>query len=881
MLWCWKRQAWRRLPAHHDCLLLSIFSLAALPAPNTSSMATSQPRKSSRTVQPLPATVVAYRTDAAVENRASGFTRGEKRAAATLGSFTFCKTYLDTNVTLLGDQQEFEPDVDGYTCLPGAAAAYDASIDDTQPQARGHTAAYKLAVQLANRSNGAPLATIIEQGSYSTLNSYGSLLSVGRFPSIKAAENTSPNRGSRRRSCNLDEKALHDIQEDLARDHDAPSVAVRHTRLNEDCGGADPASGTATPLTSYRFELHQSPSSQSGDELLGQDSRGVKEIIRGVMRNVRGVSRTRSRSSSMTQAPIMEHRESPPSTCESSPHIEQQHDQRSEVTHVLGSISNIQAPVSDTAAIPPTPRDQTQNCAKPSVARPSARVHRSSSHSRSELAESTSILGSIPVLPNRAATRSHERPFSISVVRSRTRDVASEGGTAQASTTHHDTFDTLARYTLDGLPSNCRQPSSMREASSARQVSIDQNASFCSTVTSSYSGTVLGVDLDLQHDFTHPIRRSQSPPTPVWFTPQMAELERQASFSESPESIRTIMPPYAPSHSVTSSALTSLLPIAAASGIVRPNFDTPKISFYSPSGNLIQPESSSPQGTSPSEYGGSPTITTSYYNRHTNAASSSGSLSIRPPLVPMTTPPTHKAPLPPHLRHHHNYRHPEMSQISSGEPSITPSGPVKGCDGIVRENSVTPCSGVFHPNGKDKIHRSTRLTMHDLKAEAKFYKARFFAQAAAQSFIPSIHKGRTLQKRHVHNYNTYARKSHVNNVSAHKGAHRGDVLAPFAAHALRVCFCQPYDDAERPTRGTAASTCLAGGLFSESARAHADQGAKDAERSLPNARVVGSGGRSEGGDTRRATRRGTRRDSTVGSTTRRKLNSGMARRKVD
>ncbi|KAF2626174.1 hypothetical protein BU25DRAFT_422746 [Macroventuria anomochaeta] len=817
-----------------------------------------------------------YQTDTAVENRVRGIIRAETRAAASLDPFTFYKTYLDTNVPLLGDQDDFESDDDGYTCNLGAAAAHDTPVDDAQPQARCHTAAYKLAVRLANRSNGAPLATIIEQGSYSTLNSHGSLLSVGRFPSIKAAENTSPNRGSRRRSRSLDEKALHDIQEDLAREYDISTVAVPHARLDEEHGAADPASGTATPLTSYRFELQQSPSSHSGDELFDHDSRGVKGFIRGVLQNVRGVSRTRSRSSSMTHAPIMEHRESPPSTCGSSPQLGQQ-DQGPEFAHLPKCSRNVSTRASEGAAIPPTPEDQTRNRAISSSAiELSARAHPPLVQSPSYAPESTTIFGSLPpALPYRAATRSHEQPFSTPVVHAGTRDVARGDGIAQASTSHHDTFDTSARYTFDGAPVYRGCPSSLREASSAREVFTSQNTSFCSTMSTSYSGTVLGVDLDLQHDFSHPIRRSQSPPTPVWFTPQMVELERQASFSESPESVKTSVPTHAPCRSITSSALTSLLPIAAASGIVRPNYNTPKISFYSPSGNLIQPESSSPQGTSPSEYGGSPTVTTSYYNKqNANAASPSGGLPIRPPLVPMTTPPTQKTPLPPHLRHHHNYRHPEMSQISSCESSITPKGPLKGCDGIVRENSLTPRSGIFYPHGKDRAHRSTRLIMHNLKAEAKFYKARFLALAAAQSFAPSIPKGRTLQKRHVHSYNTYARNPHTGKTTTQKGGYREDVLGPLAAHALRVCFCQPYDGAGESTRATAAGACMAGEPLPAKGKLKADQDVKDVERSLPNARVVGSGRRSEGGDRKRAARR----DSAVNSTTRRVSNTGMARR---
>lgn len=820
-----------------------------------------------------------YRPDVAVENRIRG---AERRVAAPVDPFTFYKTYLDTNIPLLGDQESFESDDDGYTCNSGAAVTHDAPVDDAQPQARGHTAAYKLAVRLANRSNGAPLATIIEQGSYSTLNSHGSLLSMGRFPSLKSAENTSPNRGSRRRSRSLEEKALHDIQEDLAREHDAVAVAVPYARLDEEYGAADPASGTATPLTSYRFEMQQSPSSQSGDESLDYDSRGVKGFIRGVLQNVRGVSRTRSRSSSMTQAPIMQYRDSPPLSGKSSPHVDQK-GRSLEFTDAQKCNRNISTQLTEGAVLPSIPGGQNKNRAiSSSGVERSAHAHTPLSQSRSNNFEPAAVFGSIsPVLPCRAATHSHEQPFPTPTVRPGTCGRAREDGMSESSISRQDVVDNSARRTFDDMPVHRGPPSSLKEASSAREVFASQNASFCSTMSTSYSGTVLGVDLDLQHDFTHPTRRSQSPPTPVWFTPQMAELERQASFSESPDSVEATDAPHAPYRSITSSALTSLLPIAAASGIVRPNYNTPKISFFSPSGNLIQPESSSPQGSSPSDYGNSPEITTSYYNKqNSNIASSSGSLPIRPPLVPMTTPPTYKTPLPSHLRHHHNYRHPEKSQISSHESPITPKGPVKGCDGVVRENSLTPRSGVFHPHGKDRVHRSAKLVMHDLKAEAKFYTTRFIALAAAQSFAPSVPKGRTLEKRHVHNYNTYASKPHhcsSGTAEARKGGYKEDFLGPLAAHALRVCFCQPYDGAGKPTHATTAGACLAGEPFSAKGRLTVDRDAKDADRPLPNARVVDNGRCCEGQDAKRTMRK----DSAVGSTTQRSSRVDTTRKRVD
>ncbi|KAF9699960.1 hypothetical protein EKO04_001555 [Ascochyta lentis] len=812
---------------------------------------------------------------AAAENRVCGFDRVE-RIAASLDPFTFYKTYIDTNIPLLGDQESLASDDNDYPCHSGAAG-HDASVDDAQPQARGHTAAYKLAVRLANRSNGAPLATIIEQGSYSTLNSHGSLLSVGRFPSFKAAENTSPNRGSRRRSRSLDENALHDIEEDLTREHDTFTVAVPHARRDEELRAADQASGTATPLTSYRFELQQSPSPQSDEDSSNYDNEGVRGFIRGVFQTVRGVSRTKSRSPSMAHVPIMKQRQSPSSAGGCSIQFDQEgQDSESSFAQNKNCISTTASQAADVVSVS---TDQTRNHAISNIGvGQSARVYSFLPQSRSSSTESSTVVDFTPVLPCRAATNAHEQPFSTPVARPGTRDVARGDGTTLAVTSHHDMFGTSAQHTVNGVPVCRKYSSSLKEVSSAREMFATQNASFCSTMSTSYSGTVLGVDLDLYHDFNSPARRSQSPPTPVWFTPQMAELERQASFSESPEPVKAACnPAHAAHRSITSSALTSLLPIAAASGIVRPIYNTPGISFYSPSGNLIHPESSSPRGSSSSEYGSSPKITTSYYNKRNTSA---GSLPIRPTLVPMTSPPTHRIQLPPHLQHHHNYCQTEKSQIRSCESIITPKGPVKGCDGVVRENSLTPRSGIFYPHGRERIHRSIKLTMHDLKAEAKFYKARFLALAAAQSFAPSLPKGKVLQKRHVNDYNTYAMKPHAGSTGttgSRKSRYREDFLGPLVAHALRVCFCQPYDGAGKPTHATAAGACVARDEFLESGKLAVDKHAKDDEQLLPNARFVGSGECNHSGDTKRATRR----DSAIGGTSRGATKAGIARSKED
>jgi hypothetical protein len=278
--------------------------------------------------------------------------------------------------------------------------------------------------------------------------------------------------------------------------------------------------------------------------------------------------------------------------------------------------------------------------------------------------------------------------------------------------------------------------------------------------------------------------------------------------------------------SITSSALTSLLPVAAASGIVQANHNTPKISFYSPSGNLIQPEGSSPPEYSNSDPAGRTTL---YYN-NSQGTSARKTLSAtaclppsRPTLVPLTTLPTDTAPMPAHLKHHHNYRHPERSLIGSCyESFIEPSPSVQGCGGVVRSDSLTLRSRTRNSphkaNKSSSQHRSTRALVQDLKSDASFYKSRYIALAAL-SCNPSKNSNRTVGKRNTlhkrqvpasarpQHYSTRAATAEQNDRAPNRDTKtEKSVLGPLAGHALRICFCQPYDGAGERTRPNA-MTC--------------------------------------------------------------------------
>jgi hypothetical protein len=297
----------------------------------------------------------------------------------------------------------------------------------------------------------------------------------------------------------------------------------------------------------------------------------------------------------------------------------------------------------------------------------------------------------------------------------------------------------------------------------------------------------------------------------------MAELERQASISESPGS-KLASAEEPTRRSFTSSALTSLLPIAAASGIVQLNYDTPKISFYSPSGRLIQSEGSSSPETH-AVHCGSPSVRRSNFNNPAKHAArrnltATGYLPpVRPALLPMTTPPVPTAPLPAHLRYHHNYRHPERSHIESCESFIESSPLATECGGMVRTNSFLLRSGTRQSpprkrsaGPKEQRHRSTRSLLHDLKGDVSFYKSRYIALAAQScgSSQKSKEKGKTLRKRdtaadrrHPPHSTNKPRQRAATRDEPRQNAHES-LLGPLAGHILRICFCQPFDGVGKP-----------------------------------------------------------------------------------
>ena len=112
----------------------------------------------------------------------------DPRPAVCLDPLSYYKAFQEAEAPFLDDHAHGDPDV-CYASLVETQAAQQ------PPQQTGaRRVPYALAIRLGSPSNSsaAPLATIIEQSSRSTLASRGSLLSVGRSPSLGGVENISP-----------------------------------------------------------------------------------------------------------------------------------------------------------------------------------------------------------------------------------------------------------------------------------------------------------------------------------------------------------------------------------------------------------------------------------------------------------------------------------------------------------------------------------------------------------------------------------------------------------------------------------------------------------------------------------------------------------------
>lgn len=781
--------------------------------------------------------------------------------------FTYYTAYLDTESALKVHLDDLGQNGDGATQRKLRPEALSMQGSGESHQDKPRPVPYNLAVRFANRSNRAPLATIIEQGSFSTLDSHGSLLSVGRFPSVRTSENISPDRALHVSLRSLDEEALRIIQEEKSQlDHtglthqpvDGPILRMHEERPNFPHDNA---------MASTSIMSNESKTPRLSEVDPGPESTRFTAFLRGVLTTVRSTrEKSCSTSSIKPHSPVIPNQ--PPGTKQKAIIAELK------IESIDSPENTGNSPIQKTT-MKETPSSPCQATEIKMLSQPSLQLCGSFRACKDfpTLRPSQSVYEPMAVVPSALQLppppdrsyllKDNETPSNACFVRPQPRDGATDNAATTLLSRSRDKV--AARYTPDGAGLYHNDEGSIRDY--ARDSS--RNASFCSTISTSYSGTVLGVDLDLQHDFPHSTRR---PVTPVWFS-HLEKVENDEQPPPPPPSRRQsqLEParPFRP-HSITSSALTSLLSIAATEGIVQQNLNTPQISFYSPSGNLIQSQenalTSTPTSSSrsrPSMYlASAPVIEISGHNKAKFPSARSVLSAVvslppaRPAPTPLTTPPQSTAPLPESLRHHHNYQRTEKTQIES----ISSSGPtliissdsnVRGCGGLVRPTSLEPHGGVSqtpqkhsrfeHAISRCRVSRGIGSRLFSLLpswSASRSIRHPEFKDAVTRVGLRK--KGMKLQKRRVPRSSTVCEDEGIGSATG---------------HALRICFCQPYDGAGYPTSGLGC-----GGATAQSRDLQSEAYPPELSTDTPNARILAREG--DAGDKERSKGR-VRSDSAV------------------
>ncbi|KAF2116390.1 hypothetical protein BDV96DRAFT_51413 [Lophiotrema nucula] len=625
---------------------------------------------------------------------------------------------------------------------------------------------HNLAARSANRPNDGKLAIISEQDSRSTLGLHGTPLR-GRYPFLHLNDKKvhSPISATRGRC-----KGRHDlvhVSEDTGCTqmadvpHDSlPDSDERRRTTEGDLATVVQANLDPNYLKSVQLSV---PAIKSNDE----EDNGPKKFVQSIVHAVRGASRRLT----MANAPYLE-----------------VHDRRSVAADKEGSglqpYPEVIAPKQKKENCPQTRAANKGPCltSPPPHERHQARGRHAKRSSRATLKTSAHTeqppVVHLPPVSNRPGDelisdvcRKVSLPWSQVSSLATERPLPQNGESRGVASNHvvsstpepptRGREDSAIRYTFDGVPLFRNNAPSLHEYDCAR----DADTSLCSTNSTSYSGTVLGIDLDLQLDY--PPRRS---PTPTWFTPRETSKSEQQS---PPRGVQKQAPQAAPPRSITSSALPILLPLAAASGIVRPNHATPQLSFYSPSGNLIQADDAFPPTPPPAS--------SSYYQTTYTTAGDARGIGpeplARPVLLPATTPPS--IPLPRHLQQgqHHHHAHSHIV------PQTVVPSTVKGCDGVVRARSLQPRSGVRR--GRESLKSSHSLS------------SRLSEQDGSRSCCSLPQR---VRRPGPSRWSKRARRA---------------AIGPLAGWTLRVCFCQPFDGA-----GEADTACLGPGAGEDHRRPH-------------------------------------------------------------
>ncbi|KAH7135955.1 hypothetical protein B0J11DRAFT_519601 [Dendryphion nanum] len=308
--------------------------------------------------------------------------------------------------------------------------------------------------------------------------------------------------------------------------------------------------------------------------------------------------------------------------------------------------------------------------------------------------------------------------------------------------------------------------------------------SFVSHASTSYSGTVLGIDLDLLQGEPPIINR------PVSSRP--ASDFRLIRSKSGPQVLVTHGPSTWPGSScqkttslqtrfVTSAALPVLLPVAVASGIVKPIYTPAHLSFQSPSGNLIH-------------VGQIPVPADSTLAANTLVSKRCA----RRVLRTSSSPPVTCAPLPARLRsqlHHHRY-----VGLSNTAPMAATSSQVKGYPGVVRNASLQRHNMDALEQGRKKGHNSTTLAAIKFIGNCIMGKR---PQPNTTRYDPATTKHPSFldsQSQEQQKQTSLVTVKTVAIQSKERKENFNDIremsqCGPHAGRILRLCFCQPWDGA--------------------------------------------------------------------------------------
>lgn len=245
-------------------------------------------------------------------------------------------------------------------------------------------------------------------------------------------------------------------------------------------------------------------------------------------------------------------------------------------------------------------------------------------------------------------------------------------------------------------------------------------------------------------------------------------------------------------------------------------------------------------------------------------------------MQPPTTGPPRTAFLPSHLQHHrHKNDAYAKALVESYESLVIVTPAVKGCGGLVKTRSLVPRSGprLELDEGNDnsphqiKLICSVKSSLHAIRNDAKYHRSRLTTFSTQKHHAAqSKKKGRASSKRRMRNVG-HAKVSPHPSTNADENPkralrtlllpgsakperparispknERGATLGPITAHALRICFCQPYDGAGEQSRCPPVGRIEHGSQLSKVNRAQApdDQSARceSEEKWEPAARVI-------------------------------------------